>query len=332
VRRWIAGVAIGIVCAQAAPARAQGGGVLPHTPFLDGSDVFVNLPSHGMVFEGQLSPNLVIYQNLARGLEKLDPRTDGDWHSARALSFDPMVRLRMLHQVSDPVRTPSYMPKLTYQEFFYRASGASSPSVDLFAVQATLGHHSNGQDGCTFLDQALVNGTCVPQVANRDASTAPVNTLDGSFSTNYVTVGARFRRTMLDAENRARYDWTLGADLEVNPTGFLGDGGLSAELSPLYGPTRLSAIAGAATTFGRICKSRLEVLGTAKYIRGAPSTIPLVATTARAACIFSDSGGWGLLVRYYRGQDYYNLGFLESISRFNVGLTYEQDGFLRFKN
>ena len=286
-----------------------------------------------MLFEGQLSPNLVIYQNLTRKIEKLDPRAVGEgWHYARALSFDPMVRVRMLQQFSDPVRSPSYIPKLTYQEFFYRARSSSSPSVDLLAAQVTLGHHSNGQDGCTFLDQTVVNGESLPQPVNRDASTAAVNTRDGGFSTNFVIVGARFRRTEFNSENRARFDWTIGADLELNPTKFLGDGGLAPELSPLYGPTRLSAIVGAATTFGRLCKSRLEVLGSAKYIRGGPSTVPLVTTTARAACIFSDTGGWGLLVRYYRGQDYYNLGFLQNISRFNLGLTYEQDGFLRFKN
>jgi hypothetical protein len=35
-------------------------------------------------------------------------------------------------------------------------------------------------------------------------------------------------------------------------------------------------------------------------------------------------------VRFYTGQDYYNLGFTDSITRFMVGAHFEQDGFLRF--
>jgi hypothetical protein len=329
--RWIAGLVAGMLVVQGAAARAQG--ELPqHTPFLDASDVFANLPGHQTVFEGQLSPNLVMSQNLSDRLGELDPRFGGSvWGHAHAFSFDPMVRLRMLQQFSEPVRTPSYMPKLTFQEFFYRARGTSSPSVDLIAAQFTIGHHSNGQDGCTFLDQQVQGDACLPQRLDRDAATAPVNTRDGSFSTNYMTVGARFRRTLLDANNTARLDWTLGADLEVNPTRFFGDGGLAAELSYLYGPTRFSVIAGAAKRAGRVC-SRLEVLGTAKYIPGAPSIVPKIATTIRGACVFSESGGWGVVLGYFRGQDYYNLNFLQDISTFRIGLTYEQDGFLRFKH
>jgi hypothetical protein len=330
--RWRAGLVAGILCVQGAAARAQGRELLQHTPFLDASDVFANLPSHQTVFEGQLSPNLVISQNLSNRLAELDPRFGGSaWGHAHALSFDPMVRLRMLQQFSEPVRTPSYMPKLTYQEFFYRARDTSAPSADLVAAQFTIGHHSNGQDGCTFLDQKFQNGDCVAQRVDRTAETAPVNVNDGSFSTNYVTIGARFRRTVLDTSNAARFDWTLGGDLELNPTRLFGDGGLPAELSYLYGPTRLSAIAGAATRAGPVC-SRLEVLGTAKYIPGAPSTVPKVATAIRGACVFSESGGWGVVLGYFRGQDYYNLNFLQDVSTFRIGVTYEQDGFLRFKH
>jgi hypothetical protein len=326
--RGIAGLVLGLLLVQGVAARAQERELPQHTPFLDGSDVFASLPSGKTFFEGLLSPNLVISQNLSKRLQELDPAHGGGWGSAHAFSFDPMVRIRMLQEHSAPVRTPSYMPKLTYQEFFYHARDTSAPSVDLVAAQFTLGHHSNGQDGCTFLDQKFQNDECLPRRLDRDAATTEVNTLDGSFSTNYVTVGLRFRRTVLGTNNRASFDWTLGADLERNPMRFLGDGGLAAEVSYLYGPTRYSVIAGAAKKV-RGC-SRLEVLGTAKYIPEAPSTVPKVATTIRAACVFSESGGWGVVAGYYRGQDYYNLNFLQNISAFRLGLTYEQDGFLRF--
>jgi hypothetical protein len=329
--RWISALVVGGLCVSGAAARAQERDLPQHTPFLDGSDIFVSLPGGKTFFEGQLSPNLVISQNLSKRLEELDPAHGGSaWGRAHAFSFDPMVRLRMLQQFSQPVRTPSYMPQLTFQEFFYRARDTTAPSVDLVAAQFTLGHHSNGQDACTFLDQTLQNNECLPQRFDRDAATAAVNTRDGSFSTNYFTAGIRFRRTVVGTDNRASFDWTLGADLERNPTGLFGDGGLPAEVSYLYGPTRYSVIAGVAKKVTGC--SRFEILGTAKYIPEAPSTVSKVATTIRGACVFSESGGWGVVAGYYRGQDYYNLNFLQNISAIHVGLTYEQDGFLRFKH
>jgi len=37
-----------------------------------------------------------------------------------------------------------------------------------------------------------------------------------------------------------------------------------------------------------------------------------------------------MFARYYTGQDYYNLGFAESINRLMFGAHFQQDGFLRF--
>ena len=42
-------------------------------------------------------------------------------------------------------------------------------------------------------------------------------------------------------------------------------------------------------------------------------------------------GGTGLFLRFYRGQDYYNLGFADAISRLQFGFTLQQDTFLSFR-
>jgi hypothetical protein len=52
---------------------------------------------------------------------------------------------------------------------------------------------------------------------------------------------------------------------------------------------------------------------------------------ARAACYPTRQGGWGIFVRYYGGQDYYNLGLLDNIQRVHVGATFNQSGFFRFR-
>ena len=87
----------------------------------------------------------------------------------------------------------------------------------------------------------------------------------------------------------------------------------------------------AAARWGKVCVGRAEAQVSLKYIMDAPSSVSPVATTLRGSCIFSDAGGWGLLLRLYDGQDYYNLGFLDNITRLSIGVTYAQDGFLRFK-
>jgi hypothetical protein len=66
-------------------------------------------------------------------------------------------------------------------------------------------------------------------------------------------------------------------------------------------------------------------------------SVPVIGTPigptgnqADATCTFNDGGGWGLSARFYRGQDYYNLGFAQSIPRLQFGFHHENDGFLRF--
>jgi hypothetical protein len=79
-----------------------------------------------------------------------------------------------------------------------------------------------------------------------------------------------------------------------------------------------------------VCRSRLAGSATLYYVGQAPNTVGPLALQLEASCTFSDRGGWGAFARYYSGQDYYNLGFADSISRVMVGVHFEQDGFLRF--
>jgi hypothetical protein len=51
----------------------------------------------------------------------------------------------------------------------------------------------------------------------------------------------------------------------------------------------------------------------------------------QVSCYPSNKGGFGLFVKWYVGQDDYNLGFLDTISRIQFGITFNQDGFFRFR-
>jgi hypothetical protein len=56
-----------------------------------------------------------------------------------------------------------------------------------------------------------------------------------------------------------------------------------------------------------------------------------VSGSVEWSCFPSNKGGFGGFVRGYWGQDPYNLGFLDNISRVEFGLTFNQDGLFRFR-
>ena len=327
-------------------------------PFMEGTDVFLTSPKD-TIFEARIAPHLVIKTfGDVLNLSEQERAARGQRPAPRLvwiLSATPAVRLRMLRQNSDPVRTPSYMPRANVQALFARGVAekvgqslmlpgpAKEPQVTLYEWHTIVGHHSNGQDGCFYAEPTQSrpvgnpNGDCVP-VLNLDAATAQplVNGKDGSFSTNYIRIGMNYRRTRIDQKLVDDQDWTIGIELEQNFH-------IDPYVYPLYGRTRWT---GSAAFAGRprgqsdhwwdqehwwTCDARREVKGFAKYIAGHPSTVKPFVLSAEAACFPSTVGGWGWFVRYYYGQDYYNIAFLDNISRWQLGMTFSQDGFFRFR-
>ena len=79
----------------------------------DGS-YFFNHTDSELVFEAQVAPDVRIKDNFGRQLARvLDP--DRPRVVAYSLYATPMFRLRMFNEESNPVRTPSYMPKVSLQ-------------------------------------------------------------------------------------------------------------------------------------------------------------------------------------------------------------------------
>lgn len=119
-----------------------------------------------LIFEGLVSPYFLL-------------RTSRNARWGATVS--PAILIRMEAERSFPVRTPSYMPKIT----FYHQISRKSESVKY--VFLTLMHHSNGQNG---------------NFKNNDGT---YNTQTGDFSTNLVEVGAFFNKTVLPFINTREY-------------------------------------------------------------------------------------------------------------------------------
>lgn len=104
-----------------------------------------------LVFEGNLIPNFIIRENDKAHL---------------MLVLTTQLKIRMFNERSKPVRTPSYLPHLS---MFY--SIGNSEKRERYSVFFRYGHHSNGQQGPTILE----NGE--------------FNLVSGDFSTNYFELG-----------------------------------------------------------------------------------------------------------------------------------------------
>lgn len=311
-------------------------------PFLEGTDVFFAL-KEDTVFEADIMPHMVAYQNFT-DLIDINEQADQAKRGLRGKRFavsvtgTPGVRLRMFDQVSNPVRTPSYMPRGNFQLIWARnlepfvsaiAAGRTGAAIgvsqiDLWEAHLIVGHHSNGQDGCFFADEQRIDEVCVsvqPIEGERQ-----VNKHDGSFSTNYVRVGMNYRRNILDEDLWATKEWGFRAEFEYHPRAWMDE-----NMVDLYGRARGKFGGSFATRQLAWCPKRAEAVAGLEIIGGHPESVWPVAVMVQGSCFPTRNGGWGIFVRYYGGQDYYNLGLLDNIQVVHVGATFNQSGFFRFR-
>ena len=341
-------------------ASAQDRRFAPIGPFVFLTDDKVSLKPDGgylfqhtdgqLVFEAQIAPDVRIVDNFGRAMERV---LDAD--KPRVFAYSAfgtfLTRLRMFDEDSNPVRTPSYMPKATIQLAWLKNRSSQDAEhedfkrgpIDMWLVNVIpFGHHSNGQNGCLFIGQTRIAGECEPQQPAVDGP-EDVNVENGSFSTNYLRFGLEYRRMHPDGDDpvdtRAvtRREWGFGGSVEFNPSGYVG-GSISDTLKPLYGTTRFRVAADLASgnwrapipLLNRVNCGRAWAEGSLMFIRDAAPFVDDVTTAVEAACLPSGWGGAGLFVRYYRGQDYYNASFLENINRVQFGVTFLQAKFLAF--
>ncbi len=143
-----------------------------------------------------------------------------------------MLRLRMLHGESKPVPPPSFMPKGTLQLLYFHSVAPSENHTSTTAIDFTLGHHSNGQTDCSFLDQEVNKDGCIPLPLD-DIPVADINMRSGNFSTHYLRARVNHRR------RSASWQATFGGGIEHHPSTLKGGGGsIRRALAERYGRTR----------------------------------------------------------------------------------------------
>lgn len=312
--------------------------------FLDRSYIFYEFPAGKLVpadktllFEAQIAPNFFVFQNVN---DKTSNIKRNGWTNAFSADITPMVRLRQTNSYSQPVRTPSYMPKLTLQWFLMKEIDSNDTVPRRFAImipQLTIGHHSNGQNGCLYLGYSLQmvgeSQSCKAD-AGTDTVHKEVNRQDGSFSTNYLRAGIFAEWLDATRNNEFSRSFGFGVQIETNPTwsGF----GIDPAMKENYGRTRTISDVEAIFSLSDdpMRAKRLRIEGNLEYISGAPSSVSPCIFWLETAMSFPGRskwlGGYGAFVRYYRGQDYYNLGFLTQINVLQFGMIIDGSRFGSF--
>jgi len=254
------------------------------------------------------------YITFSQGLGNLDPlifeakiapyyllRTSKN--SKWGATLTPDIIIRMFAEESFPVRTPSYMPNLT---FYRQLSDGINKNDMVHYVYLKAAHHSNGQDGSFF---------------NPDES---INTQSGNFSTNFIEFGTFFNHKLKTVNNAGEFFQT-SIEYHVNIA-------RSPELEGQYGFIRWH------NNF-RIFKFpknwSLSEFVTNPQLQSTIKTTWLFGEIEDAALFdlrrrfnFSITIDYrpkvlhdvSLFANFYSGEDYYNMQFSKRINVFRVGL------------
>ncbi len=227
--------------------------------------------------------------------------------------------------------------------------------VSIWELHVIGGHHSNGQDGCLSTDQRLIppppaqDAECIPPGVVPTAET--MNRIDGSFSSAFFfRFGGNYSKNWmgLDSDIRREKQLETGArepvpaDAEDTPQAYR-EARFSAEyewhprelvteqMRDIYGRHRANLGAAYATRGIPWCQRRFEVSGGVIWNPGVVDPELDWTSHAQVSCFPWNNGGWGFFARWYAGQDYYNVGFLDDINRLHVGMTFNQAEFFKFR-
>jgi len=240
-----------------------------------------------LLFEGSVAPPLYV----------VSPRKN------LAVVATPKVVLRMFLERSVPVKTPSYMPRLTFYRFIHPEQTLRQNAVASYA-SLTVSHHSNGQAG---------------PFRNPDGT---VNHETGNFSTNFIEAAyVRGGPVFPGMDGQSRFS------VEVHPPGWY-----DRESNAGYSHFRLHLSATSIEKLnanpGSNCPRRFFQDCTFNYavtylagnvlpkFRGR-GRFPLWIEVSATPTFTPDLS---IFVNGYWGQDYYNTYFNQSLTTIRFGI------------
>ncbi|MFN4763479.1 hypothetical protein ACKGJN_10175 [Gillisia sp. Q332] len=244
---------------------------------------------------GNLEP-LIFEANVSPGF-KIRERKD----SRLMAVLTPQIIVRMYDEFSYPVRTPSYMPNIT----FYFLTG-SERSINKLSLFGKIAHHSNGQNG-DFYDK---NGT--------------INLISGNFATNFIELG--FLKAFYNNKHNAfRF---FKSSVEFHPKTWMLDE-MQGKYSGLrWHNTFLAYKLPLNGNYSGNSKANFSVKAETSWMMDNVNdweTFDLNRLNASLRFYYHPKflEDIGLFVQFYHGMDYYNIYFQHQISVIRFGIMTE---------
>lgn len=232
---------------------------------------------------------------------------------------------------SVPIQTPSIIFAGRGQYLRHKVRNDVS---DIRVFELGIYHHSNGQDGCTFVTQQRIDDECQPALEPAPDDWV-VNTKDGSFGVNYVSskIGwsRRTRQPLDDAGSReVRTAHNLHVEYRRYVTWIPGGSGIR-QIARRFGRNEVEGQwqweVPSWPTLWRLRHYQLTARGWRRF--GSDATGAGGASGELAWLGFA-GGVAGPFVRVYRGSDYYNIRFEEQRRHLLVGLKWDRPRLARF--
>lgn len=247
---------------------------------------------------GNVEP--LIFEALVAPYFLLRTSRDAKWGA----TISSKIMIRMYAEESFPVRTPSYMPEIS---FYHQLNKSGDDKVKYLFLNLT--HHSNGQDGDFF---------------NEDGS---INTVSGNFSTNYLELGLFLNQNVVPFSNTNEYFKTsIEYHLNVNRVDEL-EGRYSFvrwhnNFRIFRFPEYSNATEKLMLDKNPAVQTRLETTWLFGDMNDASffdlkERFNFSLTIAYRPKFLSDVS---LFANFYSGEDYYNMHFYRRIKVFRVGL------------
>lgn len=276
--------------------------------------------SSRVLFEAQIAPNLYFPQLIHKG---------NGTTFVGSLLFTFQARLRMLQSTSSPVLPPSFMPRLSLQTLFLRPivkrEDGTFEHRHVWGGQLTLGHHSNGQEGCFNGNERGIDGARCDVLG--DVPSFPPNEFNGSYSTNYLRGTVMFRNIFgLDSAGDLSASWFATAAYERHLGG--NAGGITEQQAFYTGYNHLLVTGGIEypdRLFG-LPSGRFAFEAAADFSPDADIAYTAGLVYVRALLKYRPTNrGFGLFVGGHFGRDNYNILFSQGVTRFLIGLSYDGD-------
>jgi hypothetical protein len=250
-----------------------------------------------ILFEAQLSPSYFVSRH----------------HRKWALMINPQVQVRMLNEYSVPIQVPSYHLYLTYDHAieFWKRTFLQKIFYDDAIWSASLVHHSNGQNGKFYTND----------------TTKTINLSGGSFSVNFLQFGVS-SYTLRRSGPNLFFLREIKVHTELYPSAWC-----DPNLKNIYGFYRLFGTFGIGGPW-RVEKkdwvnrwlqnSRLELKS--GWIFGPYRGYAPLEVSKRLIVdlLYKYYPPWfdeiALFVRFYSGQDYYNIYFERQLTNLTIGI------------